>query len=144
MNLDIPISTIMTSKVLFVHFNNKVKDVENLMCRKHVRHLPVLKEGELYGIVSLTDLDRLCFAKNLNGLDSDQELPSFDMLTLDQIMRSNPITLPMDASIRDAAILLAQNEFLALPVVENDNSEILVGIITTTDLMKYFLMNEEN
>jgi len=144
MNLNVSISEIMTSKVLFVHFNNEVRDVEKLMRQKHIRHVPVLKEGKLSGIISLTDLDRLCFTKNYSGVEVDEEIPAFEMLTLDQIMRTNPLTLPMDASIRDAAILLTQNEFHALPVVDKDNSEILVGIITTTDLMKYLLMNDEN
>ena len=144
MNLDTPISQIMTSNVLFVHFNDEVKDVEKLMLNKHIRHVPVIKEGKLSGIISLTDLDRLCFTRNYSNADVEDDLPAFDMLTIDQIMRTNPMTLPMDASIRDAAILLTQHEFHALPVVDTKNSEILVGIITTTDLMKFLLAKDES
>ena len=39
-------------------------------------------------------------------------------------------------NIRDVAALLATKEFHALPVVDKDK---LVGIITTTDLLKYLV-----
>ncbi|MFT7164459.1 MAG: CBS domain-containing membrane protein [Flavobacterium sp.] len=40
------------------------------------------------------------------------------------------------STIRDTASILSKNEFHALPVCEG---EVLVGIVTTTDVIKYFL-----
>ena len=126
----------MTSHVVFVHFNDEVRSVESLMKRKHIRHVPVLKEGKLKGIVSLTDLQRLSFTSTLASVELEEELPAFDLLTLDQIMVRNPVTIPSETTIRQAAEILSNHEFHALPIVD---SEVLVGMLTTTDLIKFML-----
>jgi CBS domain-containing protein len=139
MNLNMPISDIMTKNVLFVHYNNKLDEVEHLMKSKNIRHIPVLKEGKLCGIVSLTDLDRLSFTKGI-GEDDDKEF-LYNTLSIEDVMMSSPVTIASDGNLKEAAELLVQRDFHALPVVDND---LLVGIVTTTDLMKIILQEESN
>ena len=45
-------------------------------------------------------------------------------------------TISPETSIKEAAEILSTKEVHALPVVEND---LLVGILTTTDVIKYLL-----
>jgi len=51
-----PVSEIMTSDVVTVDPQMSVKKALSLMTDRHIRHLPVLEEGELAGIVSIGDL----------------------------------------------------------------------------------------
>jgi CBS domain-containing protein len=60
-----PVREIMTERVLYVKPDQSVNDCMNLMTRHRVRHLPVLAEGELIGIVSIGDV--------VKGLLADQE-----------------------------------------------------------------------
>ena len=58
------------------------------------------------------------------------------MLSISQVMTQKPRTVEASLSIRDVAEILASEEYHALPVVENGQ---LVGIVTTTDVIKYLL-----
>lgn len=58
------------------------------------------------------------------------------MFTVEQVMTKKLVTISPEATIKEAAEILATHEFHALPVVHN---QLLVGIVTTTDVMKYLL-----
>lgn len=53
---DTLVREIMTSKVLFVRPNQTVEDCMALMTDKRVRHLPVLDDGKVIGVVSIGDV----------------------------------------------------------------------------------------
>ena len=139
MNLNIPISEIMTTNVLFVHYNNKLDEVERVMNAQKARHIPVLKEGRLNGIVSLTDLQRLGFTKSISGTDDKSAV--YDSLCLEDVMMNNPVTLSSKATLKEVVEILMKSEFHALPVVDN---EVFMGIVTTTDLMSFILEGENH
>ena len=50
------VSEIMTAKVLTVTKNTSVKECLNLISDHHLRHLPVLEDEQLVGLVSIGDL----------------------------------------------------------------------------------------
>ncbi|MEE9333649.1 MAG: CBS domain-containing protein [Granulosicoccaceae bacterium] len=49
---------IMTDRVVFVEPEQTIQDCMSLMTEKHFRHLPVMDEGTLIGVLSMTDLVR--------------------------------------------------------------------------------------
>lgn len=51
-----PISAIMVSRVIYVKPEESVEEALALMTEKHIRHLPVLENEKLIGIVSIGDL----------------------------------------------------------------------------------------
>jgi CBS domain-containing protein len=53
---DIPVRDIMTSTVYGVHLDTTADECMALMTDKHVRHLPVCREGKLTGVVSIGDV----------------------------------------------------------------------------------------
>jgi CBS domain-containing protein len=53
---------IMTTKVVFTHLDMTVEDCMALMSGKSIRHLPVLEDGKLIGMVSIRDLLRAIIA----------------------------------------------------------------------------------
>ena len=53
---DTPVREIMTARVVCVHPENTVEECMALMTDKHIRHLPVIENEKLVGILSIGDL----------------------------------------------------------------------------------------
>jgi signal-transduction protein with cAMP-binding, CBS, and nucleotidyltransferase domain len=53
---DTPVKDIMTREVFGVHFDSTAEECMALMTDKHIRHLPVCKDGKLAGVISIGDV----------------------------------------------------------------------------------------
>ena len=53
---DIPVRDIMTDRVLCVTQDRTIEECMALMTDKHIRHLPVIENDRLIGVVSIGDL----------------------------------------------------------------------------------------
>jgi CBS domain-containing protein len=130
------VSAIMTKEVLTININNSLREVNDIFLKNKIRHLPVVAGEKLIGILSHTDILRISFGNTFGEDQGGSDEAIFDMLSINQVMKHSPITVSANDTLRSAAELLADKEFHALPVVEADK---LVGIITTTDIIKYFV-----
>jgi CBS domain-containing membrane protein len=131
-----PISMIMTAPVITLKKQDSLEKAEHLFKKHHIRHIPVVSDDVVVGMLSYTDLLRLSFADLTDNIDSDADALVYNMFTIKQVMKKNIITVSSSNSIKEVAEILATKEFHALPVVDNNK---LIGIITTTDLIKYLL-----
>jgi CBS domain-containing protein len=61
--LDEPVSRIMTSEVLTIIPTDKVDEIMLQMTDHRVRHLPVIQDGRMIGIVSIGDLVNQCISE---------------------------------------------------------------------------------
>ena len=129
-----PVSELMTTDLHKVTPDNPLKDAQKLFKENHIRHLPVVQEGKLVGIISLTDLQRLSFGDAFGEEDTNASM--VDMLTVGQVMKHKPVTVNVEDSIQTVAQILTEAEFHALPVLEGQK---LVGIVTTTDIIRFLL-----
>lgn len=132
-----PVSKIMTKELVTLQLTDDLYLAEKLFKTHKIRHLPVLDGKHLAGILSYTDLLRISYA-DLTEEEDTIETVVYDMFTISQVMMNRPVVVTSDTSIHDVAEILSKREFHALPVIDNDR---LVGIVTTTDLIKYFLKN---
>lgn len=55
---DVPVSEIMTAHVFTVHPDQTVEECMELMTNKHIRHLPVVEDDQLIGMISIGDVMR--------------------------------------------------------------------------------------
>lgn len=133
-----PVSTIMTSHVLSVNITDNLGEIKDLINKHKIRHVPVLKDKKLVGIVSRTDINRLTFS-SLYDEQEDADDAVFEMLTISQVMTHKPKVVHRTDTIKDVAEIFASSEFHALPVVNEKDESKLVGIVTTTDVIKYML-----
>ena len=51
-----PVSSIMTENLTFVQHNNRVFEALLIMMRTNLHHLPVLKKGQVVGVIALSDV----------------------------------------------------------------------------------------
>lgn len=116
--------------------NEQLKKAEDILFSQKFKHLPVLQKGKLVGIISKTDIKRMSFADELGEDEFEADSAIFKMLTVGQVMINKPFTLNIDASVKDAAKILSEKEFRAIPILENEK---VVGMVTTKDLIKYLV-----
>ena len=55
-SLETPVGELMTSPILYVGLNYTLDECMALMTHKHIRHLPVIEEGNLVGMISIGDV----------------------------------------------------------------------------------------
>lgn len=129
------VSTIMSTELIILSVKDDLYKAEKLFKKHKIRHLPVVEDKKIVGILSYTDLLRISYADVIDEDDDTVESIVYDMFSIPQVMINNPVVVSPDTTIKEVTKILSEKEFHALPVVEGD---ILVGIVTTTDLMKYF------
>ncbi len=123
---------IMTTPAIVAAPGTKVPMAIALMRHHAIRHLPVVEDERLVGIVSRGDLREAstAAATNANSYETNFML---SRLTLHDIMSRKVFTVTPDAFIVHAAELLSENRIAGLPVVDRDGQ--VVGIVTDSDLL---------
>jgi acetoin utilization protein AcuB len=132
--LENKVSSIMTFPVATVHPDQPLVDIKHIYEKADFHHhIPVVKDGQLVGMVSLVDFMR---AVHLAGLD-DQE-PVYQQGKVSEIMSLKPINVKDTSSIRECIALFSSGTFHALPVTNQGN---LCGIVSTTDILRFVLQH---
>ena len=130
-----PVSEIMTSDVITLNYSDNLATAEHLFRTNVIRHIPVVSGSSIVGMLSYTDLLRISFADSVSD-QGEVESVVYDMFTIEQVMAKNLISVNSTNTIKEVAEILSKQEFHALPVVDG---EVLVGIVTTTDLINYLI-----
>jgi acetoin utilization protein AcuB len=129
------VQEIMTQNPFTLTRDHRLYHALNLMQEKMIRHVIVVENDILLGIVSDRDLKYSIHQESTKSLIIDR---MFLLLTLDNVMSSDVLTCRSTDSTSEAAVMMLNNRISALPVVSEDEPPILEGILTTTDLMKTF------
>ncbi len=140
MKTDNPISSIMTGRVISIIKETKIKEIQEVFETHKIHHLPVIDKGQkVVGIISKTDI--LLFLQKLSLKTSGKTYSNLEMnsLSAKDIMTPEPLVLDPDDTVGLAADIFLTNDLHAAPVVEDN---MLVGIITSHDLLKYAFQNK--
>ncbi len=107
---------VMTTDVIYVTPETRVKDVLDLMLKhKHIGY-PVVRDGELVGIVTLEDVRK--------AEESD---------VVENVMSRDLITISPDETAFRALKIMSERRIGRIPVIENGR---LVGIISRSDIVR--------
>ncbi|MGW1627663.1 CBS domain-containing protein [Streptomyces sp. NPDC002172] len=141
------VSDVMTRTVAAIGRDAPFKDVVTLMTEWKVSALPVLEgDGRVIGVVSEADLlpkeefrdsdpDRFTQRQRLD------DLAKAGAVTAGELMSTPAVTVHPNATLAQAARIMAQRKVKRLPVV-NDES-LLEGVVSRSDLLKVFLRGDE-
>ncbi|WP_375324974.1 CBS domain-containing protein [Flagellimonas sp. GZD32] len=136
MKTGVPVSKIMTKKLVTLSPKDDLVTAEKLFKKHHIRHIPVVEGKTIKGMLSYTDLLRISFADAVDEHEEFVDTIVYNMFNIPQVMVSDVVCVTSDTTIREVAETLSRREFHALPVVDDSK---LKGIVTTTDLINYFL-----
>jgi len=113
----------MITDLIVVSPKDTVESAIQIMQQHSIRHLPVVEDNKLVGLVTESSLRPYLSPEKLR-------------LPLREVMIINPITIDPEASIDEAARLIYKYKIGGLPVVSQGK---LVGIITITDILEAFI-----
>jgi len=116
----IKVESFMTSPVLAISPDSSVKEAYRTMMRFKHNGMPVVKNGEVMGMMTRNDLVKA----HLHG---------FDRAEIKDFMTEGVVVISSDASVNEAHRLLATYDFERLPVIKDGR---LAGIVTRADLVR--------
>ncbi len=122
---------VMTTEVVSVQESDTLLDAAMIFARSTLRHLPVLRDKKVVGL--LTQRDLKSYAPGLlSGVSSEQYQKVMETTSIARVMARTVHTVRPDQPVVEAVDLLFNERIGCLPVVENEE---LAGIITTTDML---------
>ena len=124
----------MGTQLVTISATDRLSTVEDIMTLGHVRHMPVVQGGKLVGVVSERDLLRTSLS-NLTEFGSEERRLFLHAVEIARVMSAPPITIGPEATVAEAARMMAERKIGCLPVLEDDE---LLGILTETDVLRYF------
>jgi CBS domain-containing protein len=112
---------------------NETLDIpDTIMNLGRIRHMPVVEDGRVVGILSQRDLFRSALIVAL-GFGRKTTSALIKTIRVKEVMTKPAITITADAAVSDAARLMIEKKIGCLPVVENER---LIGLITETDILR--------
>ena len=126
----------MTPNPTTIESTMTIADASELMRKRNFRRLPVVDNGRLVGIVTDRDLRTVAPspATTLSIFELNYLLAK---MQVKDIMHKDVITIPVDATIEEAALIMSTRHIGGLVVVGENGS--VVGVITETDIFNSFV-----
>ncbi len=142
------VSDVMTHTAIAVGRDASFKKIVELLGEWKISALPVLEgEGRVIGVVSEADLlPKEEFRDEDLGLYESRsrlaDLAKAGAVTAGELMSSPPVTVHAQATLAEAARIMARRRIKRLPVV--DDLGMLQGVVSRSDLLKVFLRADED
>ena len=122
------LDTIMSTDLVTIAPTENLAQARELMHDHRIHHLPVVDDGKLVGLVTLTDV----LSATDSFLRGDDSRIHAREIVIEEIMVTDVATVDEHASLRQAALFLEKHRIGCLPVVSDGE---LRGIITDTDFV---------
>ncbi len=129
-----PIEKVMTRDVVTTHTGHKISDVRKLIAEHDFHHVPVVSGKKLIGMITASDILGIS-VKGVGSDDRSMDAYIDHQFSVEGLMRKELRTLPIKSTIADAADVLSDGNFHAVPVI--DDAGELVGLVTSTDLIRF-------
>ena len=123
---------IMTTSVTTLPHDGSLLNAVLLMRQTDLRHLPVVKNGAVIGLLSDRDVNRAAPSR-FGPLSQEEYNTIFQNTPIEKVMTKEPYTARPDTPVRDVVNILCERKIGAVPVVADTG--VLVGIVTRADLL---------
>lgn len=133
---DIPVKTIMISKVITVNVDDRFSLVAQKMRDNHVRHLPVTDEGgRVVGMITQRDLLHTMPPRRNEDGEEFYDEEQLDRYILRNVMTVSPVCVGPEESLVRVIDIMARNKYGCIPVVAPDKT--ILGVVTQIDILKF-------
>lgn len=125
---------LMTPNPVTVSPRATIAEVWDLMRELEIRHVPVVEDGALVGMLSDRDLARLDVARLLTAEGADALRRELATAVI-EVMSSDVIFVELETELSDVIGLLIEHRVGAIPVVRPDTRDV-VGIVSYVDVLR--------
>ena len=125
---------VMTKTPVTVGATDTVEEVATKMYESDIRHIPVVEDRALIGIISDRDLRSFASAESSSEASLLDSEPSSTGKVSD-IVHTDVIAVNPETSISELVDLMVDEKVGAIPVIE-ERDRILVGIVSYVDILK--------
>jgi CBS domain-containing membrane protein len=130
---EMSVADLMTAEVVTLTEDETLAHAQRCMARGRIRHLPVVREGRLVGLITHRDLLAASFSIFAEVKASEQRRV-FDTVRVVEAMHRDVVTVSPELPVSKAARILLENKYGCLPVVDDDQK--LLGIVTEADFLR--------
>jgi CBS domain-containing protein len=127
------VSEVMATDVVTVDRNDDLRLVDDIMAERHIRHIPVVEDDAIVGLISQRDVFRAQMSSTMGYGEKGQRAYLHSIL-VKEIMAHPVITIAPEASVTEAIDLIVEKGIGCLPVVQGQQ---LIGIVTKTNLLQH-------
>jgi CBS domain-containing protein len=131
----------MTDRIKTVSPNQSLSDVRSIFEEEGFRHLPVMGNEGIVGIITHTDLMRVTYGAHIADADFEVNRLILESTTVEEAMSKNLYTIDPEDGLAEAARIMKTYKVGCVPVVENGK---LYGLITTTDVLTAYINDADN
>lgn len=133
------VKDVMKTQLVTLNVDSKLGFANDIMYLGRIRHLPVVKGDVIVGVLTQRDLYRSSLTSLLASWTENKEF--LDSVKVSEVMTKNVITISPEVTIEEAAKVMIHKKVGCLPVVKDNNK--LIGLITETDVLQYFVEQSE-
>jgi CBS domain-containing protein len=126
----------MTVHTRTVRPDQSLSDVRSIFEEEGFRHLPVMGNDVLLGIITHTDLMRVTYGAHIAEADFEVNDLILETTTVEESMSKKVITIELGADLKEAARLMRKYKVGCVPVVDKGD---LLGLVTTTDVLSAYI-----
>jgi CBS domain-containing membrane protein len=127
------VAELMSTDLVTLTEDETLAHAQRCMARGRIRHLPVVRDGRLVGLVTHRDLLAASFSI-FAEVERNEQRRIFDTVRVVEAMHRDVVTVSPELRVAQAARILLENKYGCLPVVDGDT--VLVGIVTEADFLR--------
>jgi CBS domain-containing protein len=127
------VGELMSTELVTLTEDETLAHAQACMNRGRIRHLPVVRDGCLVGLVTHRDLLSASFSI-FADVPSGEQRRVFSTVPVVELMHHQVLTVGPEVLVSEAARMLLENKFGCLPVV-GDGGELL-GMLTEADFLQ--------
>lgn len=119
-----------SAAIFAVSRDTSVLEALQIMMEKNISALLIIEDEKLLGIFTERDYARKVVLHGKSSKDT----------TIQEIMTSSPRTVSLNDSIESCMVLMTDNHFRHLPVVEDEK---VIGMLSIGDLVKFIIEDQK-
>ncbi|MDY7032619.1 MAG: CBS domain-containing protein [Thermodesulfobacteriota bacterium] len=129
------VKDIMTKEVTTLKANEELSLADDIMKLGRIRHLPVVEDEKVVGIVTQRDLFKASLASAL-GYGEKAKRDFLKTVSVKEVMVKEVRTISPEVDVKEAGKIMLKEKIGCLPVQKDDR---LIGLVTETDILRHYV-----
>lgn len=130
------VKEVMTAHTRTVRPDQSLSDVRSIFEDEGFRHLPVMGNDRLVGMITHTDLMRVTYGAHIAEADFEVNDLILETTTVEEAMSKQVHTIDPESDLKEAARMMKKYKIGCVSVLEGED---LLGLVTNTDVLTAFI-----